>query len=96
MTTVRDLTAEVLSPLFLKDGSEHFIISRRKNCSCPAETIKPFRRLSQNEIFFPRLRKAKNYNYRNTLKYFEGDNLSLTQRLGKIAILVQSPRVARA
>jgi len=26
---------------FLKDGSEHFIISRRKNCSCPAETVKP-------------------------------------------------------
>ena len=28
---------------FLKDGCVHFIISRRKNCSCTAETVKPFR-----------------------------------------------------
>jgi len=31
-------------------------------------------------------------NHRNTLKYFEDYNLSLTQRLGKIAILGQPPK----
>jgi len=60
------------------------------------------RRLSENEIVFSRsslrpvgLRpggEGRNYNHRNTLKYFEDYNLSLTQRLGKIAILGQPPR----
>ena len=54
------------------------------------------RRLSENGIFFSRsnLRRGgegRNYNHRNTVQYFEDYNLSLTQRLGKIAILGQPP-----
>jgi len=41
-------------------------------------------------IFF-KIKEGENYNHRNTLKYFEDYNLSLTQRLGKIAILGQPP-----
>ena len=50
-------------------------------------------RLSEDEIFFSKIKEGENYNHRNTLKYFEGYNLSLTQRLGKIAILGQ-PHIA--
>ncbi len=39
-----------------------------------------------------KIKEDENYNHRNTLKYFEDYNLSLTQRLGKIAILGQPPR----
>jgi len=35
--------------------------------------------------------EGENYNHRDTFKYFEDYNLSLTQRLGKIAILGRSP-----
>jgi len=38
-----------------------------------------------------KIKKGENYNHRNTSKYFEDYNLSLTQRLGKIAILGQPP-----
>jgi len=38
-----------------------------------------------------KIKEGENYNHRNTLKYFEDYNLSLTQRLGKIAILGQPP-----
>ena len=41
---------------------------------------------------FSKIKEGENYNHRNTCKYFEDYNLSLTQRLGKIAILGQSPR----
>jgi len=51
-----------------------------------------YRRLSENEIFFSKIKEGENYNHRNTLEYFEDYNLSLTQRLGKIAILGQPPR----
>ena len=46
-------------------------------------------RLSEDEIFFSKIKEGENYNHRNTFKYFEDYNLSLTQRLGKIAILGQ-------
>jgi hypothetical protein len=56
--------------------------------------------VSENEIFFPRSRKAKiittplKYSGTgiHTSKYFEDYNLSLMQRLGKIAILGQPLR----
>ena len=48
-------------------------------------------RLSENEIFFFKIKEGENYNRRNTLKYFEDNNFRLTQRLGKIAILGQPP-----
>ena len=53
-------------------------------------------RLSEDEIFFSKIKEGENYNHRNTLKYFEDYNLSLTQRLGEIAILGQPPRSASA
>ena len=40
---------------------------------------------------FFKIKEGENYNHRNTFKYFEDYNLSLTQRLGKIAILGQPP-----
>jgi hypothetical protein len=49
------------------------------------------RKLSENEILFFKIKEGENYNHRNILKYFEDYNLSLTQRLGKIAILGQPP-----
>ena len=36
------------------------------------------RRVSENEIFFFKIKEGENYNHRNTLKYFEDYNLSLT------------------
>jgi hypothetical protein len=42
-----------------------------------------------------KIKEGENYNHRNTLKYFEDYNLSLTQRLGKIAILGQPPKLMR-
>jgi hypothetical protein len=61
---------------------------------CPKKLFAPSRprRLSENEIFFSKIKEGENYNHRNTLEYFEDYNLSLTQRLGKIAILGQPPR----
>jgi hypothetical protein len=38
---------------------------------------------------FSKIKKGEKYNHRNTMRYFEDYNLSLTQRLGKIAILRQ-------
>jgi len=35
---------------------------------------------------FSKIKEGENYNHRNTLKYFEDYNLSLTQRLGKITV----------
>jgi hypothetical protein len=35
---------------------------------------------------FSKIKEDENYNHRNTLRYFEDYNLSLTQRLGKIAV----------
>ena len=49
--------------------------------------------MSENEEFFFKIKEGENYNHRNTFKYFEDYNLSLTQRLGKIAILGQPPRL---
>jgi len=82
---------------FLKKCGKLEIISK--------STRKRFRRLPENEIFFPRSRKAKIITI--PLKYSgtgihilnisriyppQADyNLSLTQRLGKIAILGQPP-----
>jgi hypothetical protein len=33
-----------------------------------------------------KIKEGENYNHRNTFKYFEDYNLSLTQRLGKITV----------
>jgi hypothetical protein len=44
---------------------------------------------------FSKIKEGENYNHRNTVEYFEDYNLSLTQRLGKIAILGQPPREVR-
>jgi hypothetical protein len=41
--------------------------------------------------YFSKIKEDENYNHTNTLKYCEDYNLSLTQRLGKIAILEPPP-----
>jgi len=43
---------------------------------------------------FFKVKEGENYNHRNTFKYFEDYNLSLAQRLGKLAILGQPPRMS--
>jgi len=35
---------------------------------------------------FSKIKEGENYNHRNTLKYFEDYNLSLTKRLGEITV----------
>jgi len=41
------------------------------------------------ENFF-KFKEGENFDHRNTLKYFEDQNLSLTQKLEKLAVFVQA------
>ncbi len=54
---------------------------------CPATTQEAVR---EWDSFF-KIKEGENYNHRNTYKYFEDYNLSLTLRLGQIAILGKPP-----
>jgi hypothetical protein len=47
--------------------------------------------VSERKIgIFSKIKDGENYNHRNTLKYFEDYNLSLTQRLGKTTVFGQA------
>ncbi len=46
--------------------------------------------------YFSKVKEGEDFNRKNTFKYFEDSNLSLTRRLRKIAILGQPPNRKRA